>query len=173
MIKEKSALRKELLMLRKSLMPSDLTYQDLAVYKEFLDAKAVFCYVSAHSEVGTHNLIEELLKEKEVVVPYCTDSFGNMIAVKINSPDDLTEGRFGILEPKTPKPFNKEEINFAIVPGIAFDKDGFRLGYGKGYYDRFLSSISPYKLGVCQKEFFVDTLPHNEYDIQMDSVMVL
>ena len=70
-----------------------------------------------------------------------------------------------------PLAFPKEKIDFAIVPAIAFDAEGFRLGYGKGYYDRFLSDISPFKLGVCQKEFFLDLLPHDKYDIKMDSVL--
>ncbi len=172
-MESKAQLRKELLKRRKELAISELKISDLCTFSEFKNSKVIFCYVSAHGEVGTHTLIKELLKEKEVVVPYCTDKCGNMIAVKINSTSDLTEGSFGILEPKNPVEFPKDKIDFAIVPGIAFDKEGFRLGYGKGYYDRFLCDISPYKLGVCQKEFYVDTLVHNEYDIQMDKVMVL
>ncbi len=172
-MESKAQLRKELLKRRKELSIPGLKISDLCTFSEFKNSKVIFCYVSAHSEVGTHTLIEELLKEKQVVVPYCTDKCGNMLAVKINSPDDLTLGSFGILEPKNPIPFSKEEIDFVIVPGIAFDKEGFRLGYGKGYYDRFLCDISPYKLGVCQKEFYVGTLPHSKYDIKMDSVMVL
>lgn len=172
-MESKAFFRKELLKKRKELIAPELKLSDLNSFAEFKSSKVIFCYVSAHGEVGTHTLIAELLKEKEVVVPYCTDKQGNMICVKINSASDLAEGSFGILEPKNPVEFPKDKIDFAIVPGIAFDKEGFRLGYGKGYYDRFLCDISPYKLGVCQKEFFVDTLVHNEYDIQMDKVMVI
>lgn len=170
---QKSALRKELLSLRKTLDIPTLTYKKLCKYKEFYDAKTVFCYVSAHGEVDTHTLLEELLKTKTVVVPFCTDSEGSMICVKITSLSDLTEGRFGILEPKNPAPFPKEEIDFAIIPGIAFDKEGYRLGYGKGYYDRFLDGLPVCKLGVCKKEFFADSLPHNEFDVRMDDVLIL
>ena len=172
-MESKVLFRRELLKRRKELAIPELTLSDLCTFAEFKNAKVIFCYLSAHGEVGTHILIEELLKEKDVVVPYCTDKCGNMIAVKINSTADLTKGSFGILEPKKPIPFPKDKIDFAIVPGIAFDKEGFRLGYGKGYYDRFLQNIAPYKLGVCQKEFLVDTLVHSEYDIKMDKVMVL
>lgn len=172
-MESKANLRKELLKKRKKGIAPKLKISDLYAFREFKNAKVIFCYVSAYGEVETHSLIKELLKEKEVVVPYCTDRYGNMIAVKINSTADLTEGSFGILEPKSPVSFPKETIDFAIVPGIAFDKDGFRLGYGKGYYDRFLKDISPFKLGVCQKEFLLEFLPHDEYDIKMDSVMVL
>ena len=170
---EKAVLRKELLSLRKTLSPTELTMDSLNSYKEFRDTETVFCYVSYNGEVETLNLIPEILKTKTLVVPYCIDNDGNMIAVKINSPDDLVKGMYGILEPKNPVPFPKEEIDFVIVPGVAFSKDGYRLGYGKGYYDRFLSGISPYKLGVCKKELFLEKLPHNEFDIKMDKVMEL
>ena len=172
MLNSKAALRKELLTLRKASSFCELSFRELEAYPEFVRAEVVFCYVSAHGEVGTRKLIEELLREKEVVVPYCIDKEGNMICVKINSPGDLKEGSFGIPEPKTPVEFPKEKIDFAIVPGIAFDREGYRLGYGKGYYDRFLQNIKPYKLGVCQKIFFQDSIPHDEYDVKMDNVLV-
>lgn len=172
MLNSKGALRKELLTLRKSSPFCELSFRELEAYPEFVRAEVVFCYVSAHGEVGTRKLIEELLREKEVVVPYCVDKEGNMICVKINSSRDLKEGSFGIPEPKTPIEFPKEKIDFAIVPGIAFDKEGYRLGYGKGYYDRFLQDIKPFKLGVCQKGFFQDSLPHDEYDVKMDNVLI-
>ena len=170
---QKAVLRKELLSLRKTLPPSELTMDSLNSYKEFKDAKTIFCYVSYNGEVNTLNLLSEIAKVKSLVVPYCIDDSGNMIAVKINSTADLKKGMYGILEPKNPVPFPKEAIDFAIVPGVAFSKDGYRLGYGKGYYDRFLSDITPYKLGVCKKELFLEKLPINEFDIKMDDVLVL
>lgn len=173
MITEKAVLRKELLSLRKTLSPSVLTADSLNAYKEFQDAKTVFCYVSYNGEVDTINLLSDILKTKTLVVPYCIDNDGNMIAVKISSADNLEKGMYGIPEPKNPVPFPKEEIDFVIVPGVAFSKDGYRLGYGKGYYDRFLSDITPYKLGVCKKELFLEKLPHNEFDIKMNDVLVI
>lgn len=168
----KSALRKELLSLRRADISESLCIEDLRRYEEFSRAKVVFCYVSAHGEVKTDKLINQLLKEKEVVVPYCIDSDGNMICSPIKSAEDLRVGRFGIPEPVNPVEFPKEKIDFVIVPGVAFDKEGFRLGYGKGYYDRFLSDINPFKLGVCGKKFYMEKLPHDIYDIKMDDVLV-
>ena len=170
---EKAVLRKELLSLRKNLSPATLTMDLLNSYKEFKDAKTVFCYVSYNGEVDTLKLLSYIANEKILTVPYCIDDNGNMIAVKINSTDDLVKGMYGILEPKNPIPFPKEEIDFVIVPGVAFSKDGYRLGYGKGYYDRFLSGISPYKLGIIKKELLLEKLPTNEFDIKMDDVLEL
>lgn len=173
MIKEKAALRKELLSLRKAASPVELDIDTLNSYSQFCSAETVLCYVSAYGEVGTHNLIKELLSLKRVVVPCCTDRCGNMICSEIKSFNDLKEGFFGILEPKSKAAFPKEKIDFAIVPGIAFDKEGYRLGYGKGYYDRFLSDITFFKLGVCQEEFYFSALPHGKHDIRMDSVLTV
>ena len=173
MANEKTALRKSLLSLRNSSPEKSLFLSHLESCNEFKEAETVFCYVSAGSEVNTHEFIKEILPLKRVVVPYCTDKCGNMIAVEIKSFDELEEGLFGIPEPINPKEFSKEEIDFAVVPAIAFDKEGYRLGYGKGYYDRFLSDINPFKLGVCKDELFIETLPHDEYDVKMDKVLAL
>lgn len=173
MLKDKAVLRKELLSMRKTAQLVNLKLEDLLKYPEFIEAKTVFCYVSAKGEAGTQDLIRSLFGKKEVVVPCCTDKEGNMICVKINSFDELKEGFFGILEPKNPVEFPKDRIDFAIVPALAFDKEGYRLGYGKGYYDRFLSDIDPFKLGVCAKEFYLEEVPHDEFDVKMDAVLVL
>ena len=169
----KKALRKELLSLRKSITSKALSIKMLEKYPEFLMARTVFCYVSAHGEVDTYVLIQELLKHKKVLVPYCINEEGDMIACPINSLENLKEGRFKIPEPESPEEFPKEKIDFVIVPGVVFDKNGYRLGYGKGYYDRFLEGITPFKLGVCQREFFLEDVPHGKFDVKMDNVLVI
>lgn len=170
---QKKALRKELLSLRKSIIPKALSIKMLEKYPEFLRARTVFCYISAHGEVDTYKVINELLKNKKVLIPYCINEEGDMIACPINSLEDLKEGKFKIPEPKFPKEFPKEKIDFVIVPGVAFDKNGYRLGYGKGYYDRFLERITPFKLGICQMEFFLEEVPHEKFDVKMDDVLVI
>jgi len=170
---QKMVLRKELLSLRKTIVPQKLDIKMLEQYPAFLKAKTVFCYVSAHGEVDTYGLIENLLKNKKVLVPYCINEEGDMIACPINSLAELKDGKFNIPEPISPTEFSREEIDFVIVPGVAFDKNCYRLGYGKGYYDRFLGGISPFKLGVCQREFFIDNVPHGKFDIKMDEILVI
>ena len=88
MLNEKKALRKELLALRNASPEKELSLSQLEEFAEFKNAKTIFCYVSAGSEVKTHSLIEKMLKEKRVVVPYCTDKEGNIIAVEIKSLED-------------------------------------------------------------------------------------
>ncbi len=173
MKKQKAELRKKFLAVRKNLTASSLSYDMLTEYEEFRNAQTVFCYVSSPYEICTHDLLWQITREKTLTVPYCTDDNGNMIAVKITDLTDLSEGRFGISEPKCPVCFPKENIDFVIVPGIAFSHDMYRLGYGKGYYDRFLSDISPFRLGVCKKELFINSLPHDAYDVKMDKILVL
>ena len=173
MAKDKAVLRKELLSIRKTARFVNLKLEDLMDYPEFISAKTIFCYVSSKGEAGTHDLIRTLLSKKEVIVPKCIDKEGNMIGVKINSFEELKEGFFGILEPENSLEFPKDRIDFAIVPALAFACEGYRLGYGKGYYDRFLSDINPFKLGVCAKEFYLPSVPHDDYDVKMDSILVL
>lgn len=168
----KAATRSRCLLLRKSLPPKTVNIKDFKNIAQFEQANVVFCYVSAGNEVGTHNLINQMLKQKkEVLVPLCTDKTGNMVSVKINSLDDLAEGMYGIYEPISHTPFDKTKIDVAIVPGVAFDKNGYRIGYGKGYYDKFLADISPFKIGLTHSELFFDSLPHDENDVRTDMVI--
>ncbi len=172
MNEHKAAVRSRCLSLRKTLPPKSADIKDFENIPQFESAKTVFCYVSAENEVSTHSLIKQMLAlNKEVLVPLCTDKCGNMVSVKINSLDDLSEGMYGIYEPISHTPFDKTKIDVAIVPGVAFDKDGYRIGYGKGYYDRFLADISPLKIGLTHSELFFDSLPHDENDVQVNIVI--
>jgi len=148
------------------------------------DAKniTVFTYVSTGSEVSTFPLIEFLLRfNVRVCVPKVIGS-GEMQAWEIKSLDDLVLGKFGIYEPKTKNlcaeiPRNDGAWILAIIPGVAFDKKGYRIGYGGGYYDRYFSNLKNtkgiYKLGVCYDFQLVDKIPTDEHDIKMNQVLSL
>ena len=173
MHKEKKELREKCLKIRKTLPKKEAQINDFKDILELKEAEVVFCYVSAGNEIGTIKLIEELLKEKTVVVPYCTNKEGDMICVKITSLDELTEGMYGILEPKNPILFDKMKIDVSILPGLAFDEEGYRIGYGKGYYDRFLEDINCFKIGLCYKELYFPIIPHEKSDVRADLVIKL
>lgn len=159
--------------MRKTLPHRELRLADLMRIDGFCSANVIFCYVSFGSEIGTHSLIDELIENgKTVAVPRCDDLSGNMSAVVIESLSSLEKGSFGIPEPQG-VPLSKGSVDAAVVPGAAFDKSGFRLGYGKGYYDRFLADISPLTIGVCHRELLTDELPHAEHDIKLDRIILL
>ncbi len=168
---EKALFRKEILKIRKSLPQRKAYFKAFESNTYFKKASVVFSYVSFDNEISTLDLIEQILLTKRVVVPYCTDKNGDMICVEIKSLSDLKEGNYGILEPLNPIEFDKNKIDFCIVPGLAFDSFGGRIGFGKGYYDRFLGGVNAYKIGICHKELFFGNIPKDDYDILMDEVI--
>ena len=163
-LSSKKELRRELLKRRKEVNNPDAeraVFEKVITEDVFLSAEVIFCYVSYGSEMGTRLLIREILRQgKTLVVPKCVDDKGHMIGVEIKSEDDLKSGMYGILEPEGCE-FEKEKIDLAIVPGIAFDKEGIRLGYGKGYYDRFLKGLKGETIGICHKELVFEKLPRS------------
>ena len=138
--------------------------------EEYKQSDLILIYVSLKDEVDTIELIKYSLKiGKKVAVPKCEDN--DIIFYYINSIKDLEEGKFGILEPKT----NKKVINFnnsiCIIPGVAFDKQNNRIGYGKGFYDRFLENYNGIKIGLTYKECVCDKIDSEINDVKMDKVI--
>ena len=121
--------------------------------KEYQKAKVIALYKSLPSEVNLDDLF----------------------FYEISSNEKLIKSNFGILEPlpNEDKLVDKKQIDLVIVPGICFDKDKNRLGFGKGFYDRYLAHSSIYKIGICfHNQVLTDnTLPVNQFDIKMDKVM--
>jgi len=165
----KSALRKSCLEKRRTLETKDLTEKILSL-PEYKNASTVFIYISYRDEIPTQRLIEYALSEKRVLVPLCINSFGDMVAVEISSLDELHKGHFGISEPLSHIPY-EGEIDFSLLPGVAFSKKGERIGYGKGYYDRFLKERKTFKVGLCHDELLFDTLPCDENDVKADMII--
>lgn len=149
--------------------------EQLAKHKAFQEAQVVFTYVSFRSEVDTLLIIEQLLKErKRVFVPVVNTAQRNMHAAEIFSMKDLKSGYKGILEPSFDSPKAKvSEIDLCIVPGAIFDRRGYRIGYGGGYYDRFLPALneSAYRLGLAFEAQMVDELPHENYDVKVHETL--
>lgn len=105
------------------------------------------CYVSFGSEVNTFPLIQAALEQsKRLAVPLCQPEGQSLLAAEISDfPGDLRPGTWGILEPRPEalRPVAPELLDLVLVPGVAFDRSGNRLGYGAGYYDRFLATLRP------------------------------
>lgn len=134
----------------------------------------VLCYVSTDIEVDTRELINTLLQMgKRVAVPRCEDGRTEMNFYYIDSLESLSSGSFGVDEPDPQKcvMVGKTEGTVCIVPAFMFDKSGYRLGYGKGYYDRYLSGYKGSTIGICYDANIVDELYHGKYDRTVDLVV--
>ena len=168
----KSELRKKYLDIRKELpnkKEKSLIIKD-KVLSLLSKHHVIGIYASMDDEVSTDELILELLKlSKVVVLPKIEDD--HISFYQIASLDDLeVQGKYQIREPMGHnRP--KEPIEAIIVPGISFDTKKNRLGFGKAYYDKYLSKLDIYKIGICFDELIVDELPTEEWDIKMDIVI--
>lgn len=138
------------------------------------NADSVFCYCSVKDEVDTSQIISALIKRKiKVALPVCLDSNGTMCFYYIDSLSELKTGFFSVREPDSEKCEKAipSENTLCLVPALSFDKKGYRLGYGKGYYDRFLKNFNGKSLGLCRENCLCDNLPKGEYDKSVDYVI--
>lgn len=173
---DKKVLRKKYLEIRKSINKHDKEKYDNEILEkvislqEYKESDFILTYVSLKDEVDTFKLIEHSLEiGKRVAVPKCEGD--NIVFYKIKTLSDLEEGSFRILEPTT----NEAVVDFAnsicIVPGVAFDKENNRIGYGKGFYDRFLEKYDGTKIGLTYRECICDKIDNDINDIKMDIVI--
>ncbi len=136
----------------------------------FQNAKTIFLFVSTDREVDTHPIIKEALKlKKKVCVPKSYDH-GIMKAYSIQSFSDLKLGRYDIYEPTSSIEVSSKEMDLILVPCCSASMDGRRLGYGKGYYDRYLSQCDALKIVLCRQELIRSNIPEDEYDQRMDMI---
>ncbi len=154
----------------------ELALKNLMQSDAYRASKRIFTFISFGEEISTHALIRESISRGlEVYVPITERGNPHMRLSRLRSMDDLILGHYGIL---TPHP---DALEFAdpnapdlvIVPGLAFDAGGYRLGYGGGFYDRYFSSLTsdPVKLGYCYSFQLVEQLPHESHDIPVDRVI--
>lgn len=173
----KSDLRKEFAKIRDSVENkaalSDEICNSILNSEFYKDAEAVFCYWPTKSEVDTKKIIlSALADKKKVALPKCTDKDGNMTFYYITSLADLSEGMYGIMEPDERLTADvSDKSSICVVPGLAFDFNGYRLGYGKGYYDRFLESFHGISIGICFEACLINELPINEFDKKVDYII--
>lgn len=176
---EKSVLRKKQRAARLALSADDKKCKDDKIFEQMrkilsaAQENTVFTYVSGDIEVDTRRIIHYSLKVgKRVAVPRCSDSNGSMRFYYIDSPAQLEKGSFGILEPRIECPEASDlSHGLCIVPGLSFDGKGFRLGFGKGYYDRFLSKFGGVCIGMCYDADFTQTLPSDNFDRSVDMLV--
>lgn len=175
---DKKELRKFYKSIRECISRNEKTLFDSKIFtflvnsELFKDAETLLIYVSVNNEIDTNSIIKFALSEgKKVAVPYCVGNMMNFLVIK--SPDDLIDGKFGIPTADPEKCFSVEDFSNAlcVVPGLSFDNYGNRLGYGGGFYDRFLSKNKVKTVGLCYERSISNALPIEKYDIATDYIL--
>lgn len=177
---KKKLIREEVLKKRKG-----LSAQDRAIYSEkiaekiltsdfYKNSETIMCFINFSNEVSTRNFMERVIADgKRIAVPITYPDTYQLKPSILKSLNELEPGFYNILTPK--KEFERfidpSEIDLVIVPGVAFRKDGYRVGYGGGYYDRFLSKIpNTPTIAIGFDIQIVEDLPVDSYDIAVDYI---
>ncbi len=177
----KDTIRREISSLRKSLSSSDVATKSMLIKSrliqldEYHTAEIILFYLSCDNEVMTHDLVKEHIAQgKTAVVPVCDVKKKKIVVSRLDSWDDLHPGAFHILEPKKNKihDVSLKDIQLIIVPGVAFDISGNRIGHGQGYYDRLLAaSKDTLKIGLAFELQLVEHIPAEKHDVVMNKIV--
>tara|TARA_B100000700_G_scaffold331005_1_gene460711 strand:- start:2100 stop:2690 length:591 start_codon:yes stop_codon:yes gene_type:complete len=151
---------------------SEKIYNFLLSMPVIKSSSTIHTYVSKDSEVATHLFIATLLENNINVVCPRMLKHNQLEHSAINSFEDLQKNKFGILEPKKELlPFSINNLDVIIVPGLAFTRTGCRLGYGGGFYDRFLTKANVVSIGLGFDKQIINQLPHNKDDSILDYIV--
>jgi len=147
----------------------------LAADSRFVGASSVMLYMPLRSELDVTPLAQVALRQgKRVSVPRTDTAHGTLTPVGIASIDSasMPEDAMGVRTPASGPEVAPESLDLVVVPGVAFDRTGHRLGRGAGYYDRFLSRLSARTAtaGICFDEQLIDAVPHGDHDRTVDCV---
>ncbi|WP_314406082.1 5-formyltetrahydrofolate cyclo-ligase [uncultured Gemella sp.] len=144
-------------------------FEALEKHEAFLQAEKIFIFVGFDTEIQTEILIKKWINKKKLFVPKIENN--TMHLIQITSWDDLERGNFGILEPKYSN-YYTGKIDLVITPSIVFDRNGYRLGYGKGYYDKYFSlSNYNFSIGLSYDKLLQETIPIDSHDKAVDIII--
>ena len=178
----KEDLRKTILSKRDSMDAADnkrlsgTICRSLIALSAYESSKTIMCFVSFRSEVNTGIIIKNILdRGKRLVVPVADIKTKSLKLSYVNSIGDLVPGAYGIPEP-SPSSFREaspEDIDLVLVPGACFNLKGYRIGYGGGYYDKFLPGIrkDALALGLCFDFQIVSSIEPEKHDVPVDMVL--
>jgi 5-formyltetrahydrofolate cyclo-ligase len=171
---EKEVLRQRILQLRDNMDPADIRQKSLKIKEtvlglpEYAKADVIASYVNKGSEVETKLLIRKALaSRKKVLIPMTQSNTRELLYSEISSLDNLVLGRFGIPEPRHVKIRDLATAKLVFVPGVVWDIYGYRLGWGKGYFDTVLSHLSDSSLsiGLSFDLQLVEQVPREQFDL--------
>ena len=150
---------------------SETIFNNLLSLEEVRNAETVFIYISYGNEVDTHDLLKYFLtRGKKLAVPKILPS-KTMIAVPFSGWKDLAPGELGILTPVSDQAYGGN-IDVVITPGLGFTRQGHRIGYGRGYYDKwFAQNRHNSRIALAFEATVLDKIPSNENDIRMDMII--
>lgn len=179
MANSKQAIRRDMLEQRDRLIPEACAELSTAIRGRlfgsdlYAGASCLSCYVSMGNEVDTHEVIRQAIADgKRLAVPLCRKGV-TLVHRCIASIDDLSPSRFGLLEPTDPSlpEVAVSDFDLVLVPGLAFDRSGNRIGFGAGYYDGFLCHVSAPKVALAYDFQLVDRVPVEPHDVPLDAVV--
>jgi len=176
----KEKLRKKIIDIRKNLSNSDVLEKSdiikkrLFEMKEFKQASIILFYVSYDNEVYTHEMIKESLSNgKNVLVPI-TDTKKHCLTIsKLKRWNDLEHGSYSIMEPKKDclQEISIDETDLILVPGVAFDESGNRIGHGYGYYDNLLKNSKTLRIGLAFEFQIVKNISVDVHDVTLHKII--
>ena len=177
---DKILIRKTVLRKRNALSAREKSQAELVMletllkWEIFKKAGVIHIFIAKPDEPSTRQIIECCWSSgKRVAVPLVLPNTFNLIHSEIKSFDDLVSGMHGTQEPSPERriKINLESLDLVIVPGVAFDRQGGRLGHGKGYYDRFLELTPAFRLALAFDCQLLETVPTELHDIPMDAIL--
>ena len=179
----KKTIRQEILQKRKLLSQEELLSKSKTIFQSIKNlsiyqaAQNVMLYIDFRNEVKTGFIMEDLLtRSKGTVVPISVIGTREMILSQVLDPEkELARSSYGILEPKPEyiRKINPAILDLVIVPGIAFDSEGYRIGYGGGYYDYFFSTMERpiVSIALAFDLQIIETVPKEDYDRPVDYII--
>lgn len=143
-------------------------HQALFNSKSYQNASVIGCTISQEHEIDTTPIIKQAWKDgKTIAVPKCNPKQKELIFRTLTSFDQLETVYFGLKEPmeQETEEVDKERIDLMLVPGLIFDRRGYRIGYGGGFYDRYLANYNQTTIALATEEQLIDQVPNDSYDI--------
>ncbi|MBE6275627.1 MAG: 5-formyltetrahydrofolate cyclo-ligase [Bacteroides sp.] len=174
MKEQKKLLRKQIREEKKHQTTNELMIRSSALLEKiekhphFIASRTILCYHSLSDEVQTHAFLEKWHTNKKILLPVVVEDILELR--HYTGKDCLKVGAFGIEEPTGRNFTDFDEIELGIIPGMSFDRQGNRLGRGKGYYDKLLPLLHTYNIGICYHFQAREEIPCEPFDQRMDEV---
>ena len=155
-------------------LSDDLICRNITESCVFASCESLLCYAPMADEVDIMPVAEVALRlGKKVYFPICHTESCTLSFHRVTDLSELRAGHYGILTPDESSPVyeNESSLSLCLVPGLVFDTFGYRVGYGKGYYDRFLKDFCGTSAGVVYSIFKINSVPRDQYDLAVDLII--